>query len=162
MRVVEDAHDRLVPAGQVEESKHAQPHQERIRGNAVDHSGGHAQCLLLAGRQRPGVRCQGHAEQVQGRVRHRGLGLEPVGPHHPGAAQVAGDLSEQGGLAHTGIAADHERSTSPVPGTQQDRTKRPHLVGTPHQPIRPPGHASTYRQVTEADQAPCCVVDRVA
>ena len=65
VRVVDHAHDRLVPAGGGQESKHAQPDQEPVRGRAVGHAGGHPQRLLMALGQRGHVVAQGIASRCR-------------------------------------------------------------------------------------------------
>ena len=52
------------------------------------------------------------------------LGLDACGSHHAAAGGVGEDVVEQGGLADTGFAAEHDHAASPGSRAQDEPIER--------------------------------------
>ena len=115
---------------------------------------------------------EGCADPFQRRIRHRGLGLVPVGPHETHAGCVVDAGAEQGRLADPGLALREQRAAAPVARGADQRVEELELARAAEEAVglvsmprtiatnRPPAHAlwrcDLRRRVSQAAVVTTC------
>ena len=147
MRVVDDPDERPVLRRLGEQRQRREPDEEPVGRSPVVHPEDRLERVTLRERQPGEVIEQREAELVQAAVGELHLGLDPRGPNvvGPGTFDVIGQVAEQRGLAHAGLATKHEHPTPALAHINQEAIKRLTLGLPPEEsherPLPPPAGA---------------------
>ena len=108
LRVVDDAHERLLLGGVGQQAQDRQPDEEAIRRRSVAQAERRAQRVALRARQMPETAEHRCAQRMQAGERELHLGLDARRPGDPASRRGHRQVLQQGGLADARLAAKHQ------------------------------------------------------
>ena len=111
LRVVDDAHERLLLGGVGQEAQDRQADEEALRWRSAAQAERRAQRVALRARQRPETAEQGRAQRVQAGEGELHLGLDARRPDDLASPCSRRHVPQQGGLADARLAAENQHVT---------------------------------------------------
>ncbi|HEY2296801.1 MAG TPA: hypothetical protein VGH43_03650 [Jatrophihabitans sp.] len=144
LRVVDQAHQRLVLSGFSQQAERGKTDQEAIGRLTVDQAEGGTQGGSLRFRQAVDMVDDLGAQLVQPGVREFDLGLHAADPGNSEVRRPPGQIAEQCGFPHPGFTADYERFALAVLDTSKQVVQHTLFLLSPtHRRDRSSEHART-------------------
>ena len=142
LRIVHQADQRLLLGGIAQETQHGQADQETIRCLAGLQAERRGQRVALRRGQRLEPVQQRRTQLVQPRIRKLHLGLDADRVEYPAARRPLGHVLQQRRLAHTRLAAHHQRLALARADGADQQIERRALAAPAEEP--PPGIRSRH------------------
>jgi hypothetical protein len=136
LRVVDDAHERLLFGGVGQQAQDRQPDEEAIRRRSGTQAKRRVQRVALRAWQMPATVEHGCAQRVQAGECELHLGLDACRPGDPASPRASRQVPQQGGLADARLAAEDQHTALARAHARDESFQHVALVVTVEQPRR--------------------------
>ena len=134
LRVVDDAHERLLLGDVGQQAQDRQADQEAIRRRTGAQAERRAQRVALRARQMPETAEHRRAQRMQAGERELHLGLDARRPGDPASLRGRRQMPQQGGLADSRLAAEDQHATLTRAHSRDESIQHVALAATVEQP----------------------------